>query len=285
MSFWQFLKSRTFFKNLGLVILLTGVLLFITFRLLKLYTLHGEVITLPNYSGLNLADLNYDPSHNDLTFIVVDSVYDDTKEKGSIVMQDPLPESKVKKGRKIYLTVVAMLPEMVSMPNLRELSLRQAVSLLQTYGLKAGNLQFVPSQFENAVLDQKYNGMTIEPTTMIEKGSSIELLVGKRGSKVPVPCLIGFNEAEALTAIKQASLNVGNLHFLDEQDQMHSRIYQQMPSCTTNLLLEMGTPVEIWFRSDRYFNFDELIKLFRKDTLRVDSINLDYLNSVNDSID
>jgi beta-lactam-binding protein with PASTA domain len=277
--------SRTFFKNLGLAILVTGVLVFITFRLLKLYTLHGEVITLPNYIGLNLADLKYDPSHNDLVFIVVDSVFDDTKEKGSIVMQDPLPESKVKKGRKIYLTVVAMLPEMVSMPNLRELSLRQAVSLLQTYGLKAGNLQFVSSQFENAVLDQKYNGMTIEPNTMIEKGSTIELLVGKQGSKVPVPCLMGLNEAEALTAIKQASLNVGNLHFLDEQDQMHSRIYQQMPSCTTNILLEMGTPVEIWFRSDRYFNFDELIKLFRKDTLRMDSINLDYLNSVNDSID
>jgi beta-lactam-binding protein with PASTA domain len=247
--------------------------------------MHRHIIRLPDYTGLTMNDVNHDPLHNDLNFIIIDSVYDETKEKGSIVMQEPPPNSTVKKGRKIYLTTVALLPEKVIMPDLKELSLRQAVSLLQTYGLKTGDLQFVPSQFENAVLDQKYSGQPIEPGTMIVKGSSIDLVVGKRGSKVPVPCLIGMTQEQAFTTVNQSSLNVGQLHFLDGNNPQHSRIYQQMPSCTTTVSLEMGTPVELWFRSDLNFNFDALRQMFQSDSTRIDSAVMENLNNESDTID
>jgi len=285
MNFWHFLVSRVFFKNLGLAVLITALLLFITFKLLNVYTMHRHIINLPDYTGMTMEELSRDPLHDQLTFVVIDSIYDAGRKEGSIVMQEPPPHSTVKKGRKIYLTTVALLPEKVVMPDLRELSLRQAVSLLQTYGLKTGDLQFVSSEFENAVLDQKYSGEPIEPGTSIVKGSAIDLVVGKHGTKVPVPCLIGMNQQEAFTTINQSSLNVGQLHFLDGNNPEHSRIYQQMPSCTLAVNLEMGTPIELWFRSDQHFNFEALMKFFEPDTTQMDATGIENRYNASDTID
>ena len=56
--------------------------------------------------------------------------------KGSVIIQDPVAGSHVKRYRKIYLTTVTVLPEKVLMPDLIDLSLRQATATLETYGLK-----------------------------------------------------------------------------------------------------------------------------------------------------
>ena len=56
--------------------------------------------------------------------------------------QDPNPGQLVKKGRKIYLSVSTVNPPQVEMPNLIDLSLRQAENMLKTNNLRLG--QVVP---------------------------------------------------------------------------------------------------------------------------------------------
>ena len=56
MSLIQFLKSKTFFKQLGLAIVALLVIVFLTMQWLKSTTNHGEFIEVPDLKGENLRD-------------------------------------------------------------------------------------------------------------------------------------------------------------------------------------------------------------------------------------
>lgn len=273
MSLRQFFISKTFFKHLGIAIVAGFLLLLLTMQILKVYTLHGEEYSLPNYTGLTMNELDEYKLGSELEFVIDDSVYNETKEPGTILEQNPLPGSKVKQGRKVYLTVVTETPEKVKMPNLLDLSLRQSISLLETYGLQIRRLQYVPDIAKNAVLQQMHQGDTIDPGTPIFKGAKIDLILGKgRGeNKVEMPFLIGLKQDEAIQRLHTNSLNVGEQFFLDSEDTSHLRIYSTEPPCTTGGKVKMGNYVDLYYRSDKNFNFVELINSFRTDTIKQDS--------------
>jgi beta-lactam-binding protein with PASTA domain len=65
------------------------------------------------------------------------------------------------------------------MPQLEDVSLRQAEIMLKAIGLQLGQVIYKPSPYENAVLEQLYKGRTINPGTEISAGETIVLVVGK----------------------------------------------------------------------------------------------------------
>jgi beta-lactam-binding protein with PASTA domain len=115
----------------------------------------------------------------DYTFIINDSVFVSDKKGGTVLSQDPAPGSKVKKGRKIYLSVVAMSMPNVEMPNLVDLSLRQAENMLKSNDLQLGQVIYKASKYPNAVLEQRYKGRVVEAGTLIPYQSKVTLIVGK----------------------------------------------------------------------------------------------------------
>ena len=54
MGLGEFLKSKVFFKHLGLIIASFVVLLFIAIQLLNIYTRHGKEYIIPNIEGMEL---------------------------------------------------------------------------------------------------------------------------------------------------------------------------------------------------------------------------------------
>jgi eukaryotic-like serine/threonine-protein kinase len=270
MSFIQFIKSRHFWKHFALSIIITLLLVWIATKFLNIYTMHGSFIVVPDLSGMQIEKANELLSDNDLEYVVMDSVYDIKKEKGTIVFQDPLPGSKVKHHRKIYLTVVQTSATKVSMPNLTDLTLQMAISVLQPYDLKVGKLEFVPDIGRNAVLKQKYKGKIIAPGTMIEKGSSIDLVLGKglEAEKIPIPFLYGKTHEEAINAINAASLNVGEETYESGADSVNGRVYKQNPSFSRGNSMNFGQSVDIWYKSEKKFDFKSFLKKLTRDTAR-----------------
>jgi len=179
MKLIQFLKSKTFFKHIALSVIVTIVIAGIILKFLSIYTHHGEFKTVPDLTGKTYNQVIQSDLTDNFTFIITDSIHDAGKPKGSIIAQDPYPGTKVKRNRKVYLTVIAVLPEQVAMPNLIDLSQRQASAMLETYGLKTAPFEYRLSEYKNAVLDQKFRGPHIEPGIMISKGSVITLVLGK----------------------------------------------------------------------------------------------------------
>lgn len=271
MGIKKFLISRIFFKHLALS-LIGGVLLFwLSLQLLALYTSHGEAIEVPGLIGIQVNDLDQFDPEGHFRFLIIDSIFDDNLQKGAIVLQDPPPGSKVKSGRKIYLTVVTSQPETVRMPDLVDLSLRQALAGLKAAGLKVAKLEYISNMAKNAVLAQNFEGKAISAGTDVLKGSAIELVLGKglKEEKIPIPFLIGKTEAEAINILNQSSFNVGSLNYTDLRDPQHSRVYSQQPDGGADQIAEYGQYFDLWFKSDLTFNFDSLINSYTADSTRI----------------
>ena len=177
-NFFQFLKSKIFLINLLIALVLIASVFGFTYRWLDKYTKHGETISVPDLRGLSPEKVKDFLKDKHLRYEIVDSIYELKKRKGTVIEQDPLTDSKVKENRTIYLTVNAKMPPQVKMPNLMDVSYRQAEAILQTYGLKVGEVIYKPDLAKNAVLAQQYRGKEIKPETMIPKGAVIDLVLG-----------------------------------------------------------------------------------------------------------
>jgi beta-lactam-binding protein with PASTA domain len=278
MSFFGFLIKKRFYIHFGLSILLTVILFFIVLQFLKIYSNHGDTYVLPDFSGKTIAEIENEGYDKLYEFIVIDSIFDTRNPKGSVVIQNPPAGSKVKQYRKVYVTLVAFSVEKVEMPDLIDLSLRQAVNTLRSKGLEVNELQYVEDFAGNAILEQLFKSEVIEPGTIIEKGSGIDLVVGLGQDKLaPVPFIIGLTLNHAIDAINKASFNMGNIYFLDGEDLDHARVYRQGPSWNPERKLFKGNTIDISLRSDLDFDFEALIQELRPDTLLMqDTTNVMY---------
>ena len=277
MSFLGFLLDKKFYLHLGLSVVVSILLLFIAFNLLKVYTHHGRTYSVPNLVGMTMEQIHAQDLDATFGFNITDSIYDDNLKPGTVALQDPSPGSKAKQGRNIYITTVALAPEQTQMPNLEDLTVRQAVSSLRASGLKIRLLKYIPHRAENAVLGQYFNGDTIRAGDKIFKGSKVDLLVGL-GDNSPgqVPFLIGQTISDAHDIVNMASFNVGEEYYFDDADLKHSRVYRQSPAWGSDSKLFPGGFIDLWFRSDLKYNFDSLLLVVKPDTTVVDSINLEF---------
>ncbi len=269
MKIIQFFTSKRVWINLIAMVILTGLVVFGAMKYLDIYTRHGKNIEVPDFKGLKLNEIEQYTAEKYFEFVVIDSVYDSGEEKGSIIAQDPLPNSTVKKGRKIYLTIVAFQPEKIEMPDLHDLTLRQAKAILQDYGLQIAALEYVPNLARNAVLKQEYLGQEIRPGERIEKGSAVKLVLGKgTGSeKIEIPFLIGMKRKKAINTIHANSLNLGKETFYNPADTFGARVYTMDPRPYKNRKLELGDSVDLVYRNSRNFDFEQYIREYKKDSL------------------
>ena len=178
-------KIASFFKpqRIGFHILLALIILIVAviaaIMLLNIYTRHGQEVAMPNFVGVNSETLIQNEDNHDFIIVVSDYIYDKKTPEGTVLKQNPQANEKVKKGRKVYLTVASSEPPKVKMPELQDVSFRQAEIMLQALGLTVGGVIYKPSPFENAVLEQLYNGRAIAPGTEINVGDKITLVVGR----------------------------------------------------------------------------------------------------------
>jgi len=271
MNFIQFITTRRFLKHFGVSILLTIIFVWITLLLLKQYTKHGATVDVPSFVGQSILDL---PSYPNLDILVVDSVYDYDQKPGTIISQDPKPLSKVKPGRTIYLSVIAFVPEKVKMPALVDLSLRQAKALLQTYGLKLGYVKTIPDPSKNAVLQVSVRGKSVQPGTMIPKGSTIDLTIGsgEGGTEAQIPFLIGKTRTEAISEITRLGLILGDERFEGHSDSTDARVYLQTPTYVYGSKIPLSTSVNLIYKSNNDLDFEEYIQSLEIDTIQPEEI-------------
>lgn len=186
MDFIRFLFSWKFLKQLLLAILISAAIVWGALLFLSSYTGHNKYIPVPDLRGKLYEDVLRSTYYTDFRFIVLDSVFDPELPPGTILFQDPWVDTRVKQNRQIYVTISSTTPEKVAMPDLKFLTLRQAESMLASYGLKVGNLFYTPAFDADAVQQQLYQDQPIEPGEKIYKGSVIDLVVGTGGGSYQI---------------------------------------------------------------------------------------------------
>ena len=127
MTLKQYLTSKSFFKQLLIAFAIVVVLVFLLLQYLSFATDHGNEITVPDLRKLTEEQVGEKLDELDLEYVLLDTVdYNKDFPKYSVVKQDPLPGSKVKEGRKIYIKVNSSGFGDVTVPDLVEKTLRQA---------------------------------------------------------------------------------------------------------------------------------------------------------------
>jgi len=256
MDFFRFLLTKKFLRHLGLAVAISLVLLLGTLLWLKIYTHHGNTIVVPDLAGLTMDEVDDVTSSRRLRFEVVDSVFSTEMPRGTVIKQNPYARSRVKKNRKIFLTMNAVNPEMVSMPKLIGLSFRQARLALQNAGLIQGTIQYKPDFAKNNVLQQMHNDAVINGGTVITKGAVIDLVLGMGLSSktTRVPDIVGLGLEEASAIISDYFLNLGaltyDLSFEEAEDSAGAFIWRQYPDFDEFKRLNMGMEMDIWLTLD-----------------------------------
>ena len=264
----HFLKEKKFYINLLIILALCGVLLWITFRLLDKYTRHDKVYTMPDFVGQDFQQVKHD-YHKDFNFILIDSVYPKGQQPGSIYQQDPLPGSKIKKGRNVYAIIVAVTPEKTIMPNLKNLSLREAIGRLESSGLDVERLDYETYSYKNNVIDQYYDGQPIKEGTELVKGSKIVLKVGfgQDRMRAKVPNLIGKPASETKRLLNLLGLNLGKEVFEDNDSIQYMCVKRMSPGPSSGSVIA-GTAIDVWYHSNRTMDFKkEMNELLHEDSL------------------
>lgn len=256
MDFLRFLITKIFLRHLGLAVAIAIILLLGTLLWLKIYTHHGKTITVPDLTGLTEEEVADVTSSRRLTFEVIDSVFSMEMPRGTVIKQNPGGNTKVKKNRKIFLTMNAVNQEMVSMPQLVGLSFRQAGLAMQNAGLIQGTIEYRPNDAKNNVLQQKHNDSVIKEGTEITKGSVIDLVLGMglSSSTTRIPELIGTGLEEAKEIIARYYLNLGAVtydeSFLEAEDSIGAFIWRQYPEFDEFRRLNMGMEMDVWLTLD-----------------------------------
>lgn len=251
MSFKAFISSKIFLLNIGAAVLITLMLLMIVLYALRGYTDHGESFAIPDFQNMNMEDVHRLAVQKSLRYEVIDSIYTRDATPGTVIDQFPVPGFSVKKGRKVFLTICARNPERIMMPALTDVSLRQAVSIMQGVGLNVGEVEYVPSEYPSLVLAQKFQGSVIAPGEMVDRGASIDLVVGKSGSgeMTVVPDLAGVTFEQAQNEITVLNLTLGAVIYdesvLNIADSINARVWQQRPEPSGDVVYQ-GTSVDLW---------------------------------------
>ena len=268
MGRFHFLKQKKFYINLFIILLLCGALLWLTFRLLDRYTRHDKVFTMPDFVGQDFRQVKHDYS-KEFNFILIDSVYPKGQQPGSIYQQDPLPGSKIKKGRNVYAIIVAVTPEKTVMPNLKGISLREAIGRLESNGLDVDYLDYVSYSYKNNIIDQYYQGQPIDEGTELVKGSKIMLRVGIGDDKtnIKVPNLIGKPAYEVKRLLNLAGLNLGTEEN-EDRDSLQYMCVRRMSPGPSSGTVKPGTFIDVWYHSNRTLDFNkEMDELLHEDSI------------------
>ena len=247
--------SNWIVKNLFWAILLVVILLVGSSIGLRILTHHGKEITVPDFTNMKVNEAVYNAGLNDIRVEVSDSVYIRRMGRGLVYSQNPKAGSKVKKGRRVMLTINSVTPKKVQMPNLVGYSMRQAKAELLSRGLGLGRLIYVSDMATNNVLRQLLHNREISAGTMIESGTEIDLVVGLNSTdnQTYVPNVSGMKFLRAVDAVHDNSLNIKSLHFdesvKDYADSLDATVYRQTPAASNSSLL-IGSDVNLYLSKD-----------------------------------
>ena len=216
MGFLSFLKKNVFLRNLLLAVCFFIIFIAFTQLVLNCSTRHGQAYSVPDFNGLTLDEAKTAAREADLKLEINDSLYLPARTGGIILEQNPSPGSKVKSGRRVFLTINAFSPKMAKIPYVAGYSLRQAKNNLEVAGFEIEKLVYKDDIAVNNVLEQQYKGRTITGNSNIEAptGSGVTLIVGRGregNNVVKVPKVVGFTLKDAKSRLWEVGLNVGQI--------------------------------------------------------------------------
>ena len=252
-KFWKDTFGGFVLKNVLIAIGIIVALSWLALIGIDFYTHHGEAIVIPDLRGSYVEEAEVILAKKGLYPQVIDSVYVRGKKLGTIIDQIPAANSTVKSNRPIYLIINSRSVRQVTLPEVCDVSFRQADAMLQSLGLSVSNTEYAPSEYKDLVIEVKFHGRTLLPGTRVPEGSSLVLVVGNGlgEAKSVVPSLKGMTLDSATSAISTTSMEIGSVNYdvAPSGDEEKYIIYRQRPAAGASV--SEGDKVDIYLSKDK----------------------------------
>ena len=260
-EFKLFVTSFFFLKNFAMMIGAFFLFILLTNWWLGCYTRHGEVILMENYVGKTIREAERTADKHDFRLEIIDSVWFKNQKPGVITMQDPKPDSPVKKYRTVYLTTSKYEAPKVMLPEFGASGYN-----FNKYSRKLGGEDIVAvvkeriydaRQADNSIAYFYYKGEKVTDKDVkeifeVSKGDTLYFVVTERTSNsVTIPNLVCMQYDAAAFLLSGSNLDVGEIH-ADETvtNQSSAYVWKQVPTFRSRRVVAVGTQVDLYLTQD-----------------------------------
>jgi len=202
--------------------------------LMPVITRHGSEFPLPDIVGMTFDEAEPVLNKDDLMLDVTSEEYHPDKPTGTILSQFPISGTMVKSGRTIKV-VTSLGQKSVAIPELRGFSIRQASLILESAGLKIGNVEWTSTDsFPEQVVVFSFPGAG----KLIPYGSDVNLMInrGAYQQTVFVPRVIGLSLEDATARLEEMGLKVGKVTRVVNENFLPETVLEQSDEAGSELM-------------------------------------------------
>jgi eukaryotic-like serine/threonine-protein kinase len=198
----------------------------------------------PNVVGLNMDRARAALGQTELLLVATDESEDATTPAGQIVLQRPLPGSKLSQGESVKV-VVSRPPVLVKVPRVVGQSVSEARRRLENVHLAVGS---VVEQSHSSLGVGMVISQSVPEDTEVRAGTGLQLHVSKGPETVTVPVVIGKYLSKAKSLLTQAGLTPGKIRYATDGDHSPGVVLGQEP--TANETTVKGSAVDLVVNGD-----------------------------------
>lgn len=179
MNYLRFLFSKVFIKQLGFGFVVGCLLLVGVYYGLDFVTQNNEHIEVPDFETLSIQEIPEIVERFELRYEVLDSAkFNPNYPPYAVIEQSPRAGQEVKRGRKIYFTLNPSGYRKLKVPDVIQITKRNAETRLTAVGFSLGEISYRDNIGKDMVLEMRYNGEKIQPGMVLPKTSKIDLVLG-----------------------------------------------------------------------------------------------------------
>ena len=179
MNYLRFLFSKAFLRHLGFAFIAGCLLLIAVYFSLDIMTENNKHIEVPYFETLPLQEIPAIMDRFELRYEVLDSAkFNPNYPPYAVIEQNPKAGSAVKRGRKIYFTLNPSGYRKLKVPNVIQITKRNAETRLTAVGFSLGEITYRDNIGKDMVLEIRYQGEKIAPGMVLPKTSKIDLVLG-----------------------------------------------------------------------------------------------------------
>ena len=203
---------------------------------------HGGTVRVPSLIGIQFEQARFSLDSLGLEAHQGDMRTSKDYPIGTVIAQNPLSGTLVKKGRRIYVAISGG-EQLVQVPNLRGKTIRDAKFALERNGLRIGVISYaVNDSFPvNTIM-----GQSVAAFVRAKRGTNVSVTVnqGMSSDRISVPDVVGKTLTDAGKILANYGFKIGTLNYQLSTTLLPNTIVDQYPR--PGELSEQGRAVDLF---------------------------------------
>lgn len=251
-TWFQFLVSRSFRRHLVALAVVWLLVVGGTWVFLQQYSRSGEVLELPDLSGMTLSEAQDLLSEQGLEAVHLDSVFSAKGRPFEVIEQLPPAGSPIKPDRKVYLTTYRADPPNETLGVEEGMDVRVARIRLENKGFVVKEVEEPNVALVGRVVRvESARRHVLKPDARLPRGTSVRLVIGRTtNERVAMPDLVGLSLDSARVALIRGRLSLGLIEYSesceDADDSAEAVVIEQHVAPNEQAILPAGTEIDLY---------------------------------------